>query len=230
MITGPGQTRSSDGQAENHRSYVLAGSRRAAASARPERGGSNRPGKAFSLRWLSRGRQQAARPEAASQRRRDDRSATVTSSRGPFCSVRDTHTSASGPASEAELPIASEVCVGSDETHNYGETERELLLRPEAGVLLGRDVRQCWPTARFVRFLQLDAADPSPRTHRRAPRHRESKSGAGLRLPNLLPTHYLGSLTAARPVDLAAAIAQIRASASPGSHDCHCQSPSSSGR
>jgi hypothetical protein len=30
-----------------------------------------------------------------------------------------------------------------DETHNCGETERELLLRPEAEVLLGRDVRKC---------------------------------------------------------------------------------------
>jgi len=41
-----------------------------------------------------------------------------------------------------------------DETRNDGETERELLLRPEAEVLLGRDVRQCWLTAGFVRFLR----------------------------------------------------------------------------
>jgi hypothetical protein len=94
-----------------------------------------------------------------------------------------------------------------DETRNDGEAERELLLRPEAEVLLGRDVRQCWPTARIVRFLQPEAADPSRRTNRRAPRHRESKSALGLRSPNLVPTYDRGSMTAARPVDLAAAIA-----------------------
>jgi DNA-binding protein HU-beta len=65
-----------------------------------------------------------------------------------------------------------------DETRNYGETDRELLLRPEAEVVLGRDVRGCWPTARFVRFQQPEAAEPSPRTHRSAPRHGERNSGA----------------------------------------------------
>jgi hypothetical protein len=64
-------------------------------------------------------------------------------------------TNAGGRASVRRVPAL-------DETHNYGETDRELLLRPEAEVLLGRDVRRCWPTARFVRFLQLKAADPKP--------------------------------------------------------------------
>jgi hypothetical protein len=34
------------------------------------------------------------------------------------------------------------------------------------------------PTARFVRFLQAEAADPNRWTYRRAPRRRETKSGA----------------------------------------------------
>jgi hypothetical protein len=51
---------------------------------------------------------------------------------------------------EAEVTIALELTAGLDETRNDGEIERELLLRPEAEVLFGRDVRQCWPTARFV--------------------------------------------------------------------------------
>src|ERR1019366_1065110 len=33
------------------------------------------------------------------------------------------------------------------ETRNCGETDRELLLRPEAEVVLGKAVRWCWPTA-----------------------------------------------------------------------------------
>ena len=91
----------------NQRSFVSAGSGRAAASARPERGGSNRPGNAFSLRWLSRDVSKS-RPEAANLRRRDDRSASVKSSRGPSCSVRDARTSASGPAGGSR----SATCVG----------------------------------------------------------------------------------------------------------------------
>ena len=91
----------------NQRSFVSAGSGRAAASARPERGGSDRPGNAFSLRWLSRDVSKS-RPEAANLRRRDDRSASVKSSRGPSCSVRDARTSASGPAGGSR----SATCVG----------------------------------------------------------------------------------------------------------------------
>ena len=95
---------------------------------------------------------------------------------------------------------------GADGMHNDGEGEP--LLRPEAEVLLGRDVRQCWPTAGFVRFLQPQAADPGRRTRDRRPATARVRAALGLRSPNLVPTRYRGSLTAARPVDLAAAIAQ----------------------
>ena len=57
----------------------------------------------------------------------------------------------------AEPPRVLELSDASDETRNYGQTGRELLLRPEGDVVLGRGVRRCWPTARFVRFLQLEA-------------------------------------------------------------------------
>jgi hypothetical protein len=63
-----------------------------------------------------------------------------------------------------------------DETRHFAEIDRVLLLRPEAE--FGRAVRRCRPAARFVRFLQPDAADPSRRTYRRAPRRRETKSSA----------------------------------------------------
>jgi hypothetical protein len=76
-----------------------------------------------------------------------------------------------------------------DETRNCGEINRELLLRPEAGVVLGRAVRR--PTARFVRFLQPEAADANRRTYRRAS-PRETKSGAPIVVANLVPTHDRG--------------------------------------
>jgi hypothetical protein len=79
-----------------------------------------------------------------------------------------------------------------DETRNYGETERELLLRPEAEVVFGRDGRRYCPTARFVRFLQAEAADPSPRTHRPAPRDRERNSGAPIAVAHLVQTYDRG--------------------------------------
>ena len=97
-----------------------------------------------------------------------------------------------------------------DETRNYGETDREFLLRAEAEVVFGRDRRRCCPTARFVRFykLQAEAADPSTRTHRPAPPDRERNSGAPIAVAQ--PRAYVrpGSLTAATLVELAAAIAQ----------------------
>jgi hypothetical protein len=60
---------------------------------------------------------------------------------------------------------------------------------------------------RFVRFLQPQAADPSQRTDRRAPRHR----GAPIAFAQAHAYARPGSLTAARPVHLAAAIAHIQA-------------------
>jgi len=73
-----------------------------------------------------------------------------------------------------------------DETRNSGEINRELLLRPEAEVVLGRAVRRCRPTAGFVRFLQPEAADPNRRTYRRAPRRgrrRAAPTSAGVTRP-----------------------------------------------
>jgi hypothetical protein len=58
-----------------------------------------------------------------------------------------------GDAESAARPAAAEarhspgVSVARDETRNCGETDRELLLRPEAEVVLGKAVRWCWPTA-----------------------------------------------------------------------------------
>jgi hypothetical protein len=90
-------------------------------------------------------------------------------------------------------PVRPDVerAAGSDETRNCGEINRELLLRPEAEVVLGGAVRRCRPTAGFVRFLQPEAADPNRRTYRRAS-PRETKSGAPIVVANLVPTHDRG--------------------------------------
>src|SRR5450755_1664465 len=93
--------------------------------------------------------------------------------------VRAAATTASAPPS------------AQDEARNSGEINRELLLRPEAEVVLGRAVRRCRPTARFVRFLQPEAADPNRRTYRRAS-PRETTSGAPILVANLVPTHDRG--------------------------------------
>ena len=55
------------------------------------------------------------------------------------------------------------------------------------------------------------------------------RAALGLRLPNLVTTHDRGSLTAARPVDLAAVIAQQHSSQAPGPHE-RFQGKGSSGR
>ncbi len=71
---------------------------------------------------------------------------------------------AGGGADSAARPRAAKtrgnsgLCIEKDETRNYDETDRELLLRPEVEVIFGRHVRQCWPTARLGRFLQPEAA------------------------------------------------------------------------
>jgi hypothetical protein len=93
--------------------------------------------------------------------------------------VRAAATTASAPPS------------AQDETRNCGEINRELLLRPEAEVVLGRAVRRCRPTARFVRFLQPEADDANRWTYRRAS-PRETKSGAPIVVANLVPTHDRG--------------------------------------
>jgi len=97
-------------------------------------------------------------------------------------------------ARTAGLPPAT------DETRNYGEINRELLLRPEAEVVIGRAVRRCRPTARFVRFLQPEAADANRRTYRRAS-PRETKSGAPIVVANLVlrTTGVLDRREAGRP-------------------------------
>ena len=84
------------------------------------------------------------------------------------------------------------VALGSDETRNHGDADREHLLRPEVEVVSGRDVRRCWPTARFVRFLQPEAATRAGGLTARAPRRRERNQGARSRLPDLVPTHDRG--------------------------------------
>jgi hypothetical protein len=89
-------------------------------------------------------------------------------------------------ATTASAPPAAQ-----DEARNCGEINHELLLRPEAEVVLGRAVRRCRPTAGFVRFLQPEAADPNRRTYRRAS-PRETKSGAPIVVANLVPTHDRG--------------------------------------
>ena len=110
---------------------------------------------------------------------------------------------------QAPAPVLAWLSDRTTETRNYGETDREHLLRPEVEVVFGRDVRRCPPTARFVRFLQPEAATPAGGLHRRAPRRRERNGGA---LDRGCPTSGTyarpGPSTAAKTVDLAAAIAQ----------------------
>ena len=78
---------------------------------------------------------------------------------------------------------------------------------------------------RFVRFLQPQATDPSQRTDRRAPRRR----GAPIAVAQPRAYARPGSSTAATPVDLAAAIAQIRACAGWARHDCSTLAPARAG-
>jgi hypothetical protein len=53
-------------------------------------------------------------------------------------------------ATARERLIAAFLTAGPDETRNYGETDAELLLGPEAEVVPARAVRRGSPTARFV--------------------------------------------------------------------------------
>ena len=111
---------------------------------------------------------------------------------------------------QAPAPVLAWLSDRTTETRNYGETDREHLLRPEVEVVFGRDVRRCLPTARFVPFLQPEAATRAGGLHRRAPRRHERNGGALDRgcPTSCLPTHGPWSSTAAKTVDLAAAIAQ----------------------
>jgi hypothetical protein len=79
-----------------------------------------------------------------------------------------------------------------DETRNFDEIDRELLLRPEAEVVLGRAVRRCRPTARFVRFLQPEAADQSDGHTAEGLAAGRRRAALRSRLPNLVPTHDRG--------------------------------------
>src|SRR5450432_538874 len=103
-----------------------------------------------------------------------------------------------GKASVGAIRI--ETCA-RDETRNCGEIHRELLLRPEAEVVLGRAVRRCRPTARFVRFLQPEAADANRRTYRRAPRRGRRRAALRSWLPTscLRTTGVLDRREAGRP-------------------------------
>ena len=51
---------------------------------------------------------------------------------------------------------AGELTAQLDETRNYGEIGRELLLHLEAEVVLDKPVRRCWSNSTFVQFLQLE--------------------------------------------------------------------------
>jgi hypothetical protein len=97
--------------------------------------------------------------------------------------------------------MASILALAPDETRNSGEINRELLLRPEAEVVLGRAVRRCRPTDRFVRFLQPEAADPNRRTYRRAPRRGRRRAALRSWLPTscLRTTGVLDRREAGRP-------------------------------
>ena len=79
-----------------------------------------------------------------------------------------------------------------DETRNYGETDREFLLRAEAEVVFGRDRRRCCPTARLCDSYKRRRLTPAPRTHRPAPPDRERNSGAPIAVAHLVPTYDRG--------------------------------------
>ena len=120
-----------------------------------------------------------------------------------------------GPSVEGARPTR--------QIRNCGEIERKLL-RPEAEVVLSSVVAR--RPARLVRFLQPDASEPSQRTQRRAPLHRE-RNGA-LRSPFPRPRAYARprSSTAATRVNLAAASAQKQPQAAPTRDRCfarHCE-------
>jgi hypothetical protein len=92
---------------------------------------------------------------------------------------------------DASASIGLDDVAGLDETHNYGENHREVLLRPEAAVVLG----PCSPTSQTCairRFVQTDAAEPGLRTQRSAPRHRERNGAHRSPLPDLVPMHGRG--------------------------------------
>ena len=95
---------------------------------------------------------------------------------------------------QAPAPVLAWLSDRTTETRNYGETDREHLLRPEVEVVFGRDVRRSLPTARFVPFLQPEAATRAGGLHRRAPRRRERNGGALDRgcPTSCLPTHGRG--------------------------------------
>jgi hypothetical protein len=75
----------------------------------------------------------------------------------------------------------------TDETRNYGATDREHLVRPEADVF-GSDVRRCWPTAGFVRFLQPEAATRAGRLTAERIAATRGTEALRSRLPDLVPT------------------------------------------
>jgi hypothetical protein len=84
------------------------------------------------------------------------------------------------------------LAVVPDETRNYGETDCELLVRREAEVVFGRDVRRCWSTARFVRFLQPETATRAGRLTAKSLAAASGTEALRSRLPNLVPTHGRG--------------------------------------
>jgi hypothetical protein len=118
---------------------------------------------------------------------------------------------------KAVAPGDSPVVVALDETRNHGETDRKLPLRPAAEVVFARDGRRYCPTARFVRFLQPEAIDPSPRTHRGALAAARGTEALRSRVAHLVPTDDRGPRRPRRLVELAAAIAheQLPASSEP---------------
>ena len=90
---------------------------------------------------------------------------------------------------EAEVGPIQLDAIARDEVRNCGESDPELLLRPEAEVVLGGDVRRCGPIPRFVRVIQREAPDRAGGLT--AERLGTARGEATLRSrwPTLVPTH-----------------------------------------
>jgi hypothetical protein len=94
-----------------------------------------------------------------------------------------------------------------DETRNYVETDRELLLRREAEVVLGRDGRRCWTNADLCdSYNRRRLAQARGLTAKRLPpREDQRRFDRGSRSRAYAPAESSGAATS---VHLAAAIAQ----------------------
>jgi hypothetical protein len=119
-----------------------------------------------------------------------------------FCLVAEGGAGASWIGANPRPPLWTRRATPTRSSASFSSAKKQKAYSAEPSAGAGRPPR-------FVRFLQPQAADPSQRTHRRAPRHR----GLPSRLPKLMHTHGRRASTSVTPVDLAAAIAQERPSA-----------------